>query len=334
MRLLIVRAVIAVIATSVPAAASAETLYAYCTDRDHSNVISSFFTYEGIFRDFDEIKNQWEQAVSAQLGIDTAKITGRCFAATNRDKAESYYENILGYTDEVLVPFAPISRHASASPPEPAAPRKESAERVTKTTTASAPAAERPVKRRADYEAEFQARRAEYERKLAQQQKQVEDYRRAQDEVVRTKAEQQAKADSAAAAFKAKQEAYAETVRQHEAKDAAAKQLLADFDKRHGPGQGKKQPSTNTDANRCVTTGETKLNATFQGNTAASILNGCGQPVDVRICLLTSTKGWNCGVGYGVASQGSWSWSSFNATGPVFVDARVSGSSRPLASPS
>ena len=83
-----------------------------------------------------------------------------------------------------------------------------------------------------------------------------------------------------------------------------------------------------------MTTGETKLNATFQGNTAASILNGCGQPVDVRICLLTSTKGWNCGVGYGVASQGSWSWSSFNATGPVFVDARVSGSSRPLASPS
>jgi hypothetical protein len=112
--------------------------------------------------------------------------------------------------------------------------------------------------------------------------------------------------------------------------ELAAQKMLKDFEERHR--LGKDKASTDEDANRCVTTAETKLNATFKGNTAASVINGCGQPVDVRICLMTS-KGWNCGVDYGVASQSTASHSSFNATGQVFVDARVSSSSRALASP-
>jgi hypothetical protein len=90
--------------------------------------------------------------------------------------------------------------------------------------------------------------------------------------------------------------------------------------------------STDTDANRCVTRPEIRQNDTSKGNTAAYITNGCGTKVDVRICLMTD-KGWNCGVSWGVAPQASWSWSSFNATGPVFVDAKVTGSSGKLASP-
>ncbi len=191
-------------------------------------------------------------------------------------------------------------------------------------------AAEEAAARKAKYEAEFQAKQAEYERKLAEQQQQVEDFKRAQEEVERTRAANQAKADAAAAAFKAEQEAYAESVRHNEAQQEAAKKLMADWDARHGL---KAKASTDTDANQCVTQAETQLNASFKGNTAASIINGCGQTVDVRICLMTSTKGWNCGVSYGVGSQEKWSWSSFDATGPVFVDARISGSSRPLASP-
>lgn len=96
--------------------------------------------------------------------------------------------------------------------------------------------------------------------------------------------------------------------------------------------------STDTDANRCVSSPETRLNDTYAGNTSATVLNGCGQPVDVRICLMTErTEGgatWNCGVDYNVAGQARASHSSFKATGPVFVDARVTGSSRPLAYPS
>jgi hypothetical protein len=90
--------------------------------------------------------------------------------------------------------------------------------------------------------------------------------------------------------------------------------------------------STDTDANRCVTQSEVRQNDTTRGNTAAYIVNGCGQPVDVKICLMTET-GWKCGATGGVPSQGSWSYSAFYATGPVFVDAKITGSNRPLASP-
>jgi hypothetical protein len=221
---------------------------------------------------------------------------------------------------------------AEKKPAKSAAEKSDTAEASSEPPKKSAAqvAVEEAAARRAEREAEFQAKRAEYERKLAEQQKQVEDFKRAQEEVERTKAANQAKADEAAAKFKAEQEAYAESVRHNEAQQEAAKKLMADWDARHGL---KAKASTDTDANQCVTQAGTQLNASFKGNTAASIINGCGQPVDVRICLMTSTKGWNCGVGYGVGSQEKWSWSSFDATGPVFVDARISSSSRPLASP-
>lgn len=90
--------------------------------------------------------------------------------------------------------------------------------------------------------------------------------------------------------------------------------------------------STDTDANRCVSSPEIRENVNYKDNTAASITNGCGTNVDVRICLMTE-KGWNCGVSWGVAPQASWSWSSFHATGGVFVDAKVTGSGGKLASP-
>ena len=196
--------------------------------------------------------------------------------------------------------------------------------------SAAQSAGEAVAGRKANYEAEFRARQAEYELKLADQQRQVEAFKRAQDEVERTKAANQAKAEAAAAKFKAQQDAYADTLRRNGQQQEAAKKLMADWDARNGL---KAKASTDTDANQCVMRAGTQLNANFKGNTAASIVNGCGQPVDVRICLMTSTKGWNCGASYGVGSQGKWSWSSFDATGPVFVDARVSSSSRPLAQP-
>lgn len=235
-----------------------------------------------------------------------------------------YFDNTVKFDElkNVKPKSLPNDQRASHDdePKDDAEPKKSAAQL----------AAEAAAERKAKYEAEFQAKQAEYERKLAEQQKQVEDFKRAQEEVERTKAANQAKADEAAAKFKAEQEAYAETLRRNEERQEAAKKLMADWDARHGL---KAKASTDTDANQCVTQAETQLNATFKGNTAASIINGCGQPIDVRICLMTSTKGWNCGVGYGVGSQEKWSHSSFDATGPVFVDARISSSSRPLAHP-
>jgi hypothetical protein len=90
--------------------------------------------------------------------------------------------------------------------------------------------------------------------------------------------------------------------------------------------------STDTDANRCVTQSEVRVDDTFKGNTAAYVLNGCGTPVDVKICLMTDT-GWQCGATTGLASQARWSHSAFRATGAVFVDAKPAGSSRRLGSP-
>ena len=90
--------------------------------------------------------------------------------------------------------------------------------------------------------------------------------------------------------------------------------------------------STDTDANRCVTSAEVRVNDTTQGNTAAYVTNGCGTTVSMKICLMTET-GWKCGVNGGVHSQASWSYSAFHATGPVFVDAKVADSNRPHASP-
>ncbi len=90
--------------------------------------------------------------------------------------------------------------------------------------------------------------------------------------------------------------------------------------------------STDTDANRCVTSASLKLDDTFKGNTSATVINGCPTPVDVRICLMRE-GGWNCGVGWGIAPQRSFGYSSFAATGQVFTDARTSGSNRPLSKP-
>jgi hypothetical protein len=110
---------------------------------------------------------------------------------------------------------------------------------------------------------------------------------------------------AAAEAYKAEQEAAADKVRH-------------DMDARNNLG--------------CVTQPVLQANASFQGNTGASVVNGCADKVDVKICLMTD-KGWNCGVNWGLESQSSWSWSSFNATGEVFMDYRISGSSKQLLNP-
>jgi hypothetical protein len=91
--------------------------------------------------------------------------------------------------------------------------------------------------------------------------------------------------------------------------------------------------NSQTDAKECVSAPVLQSNATFEGNTGASVVNGCGRPVDVRICLMTESRGWNCGMSNGLAPQASWSWSSFHATGQVFMDARINGSGKQLASP-
>lgn len=65
----------------------------------------------------------------------------------------------------------------------------------------------------AEADAKFAADKAEYEKKLAEQQKQVDDYKRAQDEVARKKQEQKLQAERAASDYQKQLDAHAEAVR-------------------------------------------------------------------------------------------------------------------------
>lgn len=91
-------------------------------------------------------------------------------------------------------------------------------------------------------------------------------------------------------------------------------------------------PSTDTDATRCVTPPVVSPDSSFRNSTQAVVINGCDTPVDVRLCLMR-TGGWNCAVGWNIAPQAQWRHTSFESNGETFWDARVSTSSRELASP-
>ena len=93
------------------------------------------------------------------------------------------------------------------------------------------------------------------------------------------------------------------------------------------------EPKTSDDdARTCVSRPVVSASGTFKGQTAAVVFNGCKTAVDVRVCLLR-TRGWNCGVTWGLQPQDRWTHTSFETQGEVFWDARVSGSNEPLASP-
>ncbi|HEX7931154.1 MAG TPA: hypothetical protein VF470_09655 [Sphingomicrobium sp.] len=65
----------------------------------------------------------------------------------------------------------------------------------------------------AEADAKFAADKAEYDKKLAEQQKQVADFKRAEDEVARKKQEQKLQAERAAADYQRQLEAHAQSVR-------------------------------------------------------------------------------------------------------------------------
>lgn len=82
----------------------------------------------------------------------------------------------------------------------------------------------------------------------------------------------------------------------------------------------------------CMSDATIQQDATFKGNTAVRVRNDCSVPVDVRICLSTS-RGWNCGVAWGVDPGETRSHSSFNYDGEWFVSAKDAGSDTRLESP-
>jgi hypothetical protein len=104
----------------------------------------------------------------------------------------------------------PSANAAAEAEPEPEADRLSSS-RSEETASGNAPTRHKMTNAEAD--AKFAADKAEYEKKLAEQQKQVDDFKRAQDEVARKKQEQKLAADRAAADYQRQLDAHARTVR-------------------------------------------------------------------------------------------------------------------------
>jgi len=269
---------------------------------------------------------------SQEPGV-ASQVVGGWMVTMVLEKVDPSWFAVDGFGDNLKVIALGNSKKVVTPKPQQAA-EKGAAKPAEKSLSAEEIAAKERAARAAEREAEFQRKQADYEARLAEQKRQVEEFNQANADIAKRKADQAVAASAALDAFRKQQEAHAELIRQHEGElakyesELAANKVGADFDKRHGLGKA----STDTDANRCVTTAETKLNDTFNGNTSASIINGCGQPVDVRICLMTD-KGWNCGVRWRVGSQARASHSSFKATGQVFVDAKITGSDKALGSP-
>ena len=311
-------------------ASAANADVGYC----HANFRQNFFFTEVIElpegTEYVSVHRMFQDWIERRT--DRTASGAECNSFSSRAEAESMRAKFLHNLAAAGNPVEIVSGFPGNSAQQSAV--KEVRKPSQKGPNAAEIAANERAARAAEREAEFQRKQADYEAKLAEQKRQVDDFNRANADIARKKAEQVAAVKAAEDAFRKEQEAHAELMRQHEAEVAkyeselAASKVRADFDKRHGLGKA----STDTDANRCVTTAETKLNDTFKGNTSASIINGCGQPVDVRICLMTD-KGWNCGVRWGVGSQAQASFSAFNATGQVFVDAKITGSDKALASP-
>jgi hypothetical protein len=184
----------------------------------------------------------------------------------------------------------------------------------------------------ADYEAKVAARDAEIARQKAKLEADRQQAAQVEAEFERKKAEharEVAEANRQLQEYQAAQRRHASCVsgdRNACADIAAGKPALAAAIADAG------KASTDTDATRCVSSPVVGPSDVWKDATAATVVNGCPTAVDIRICLLRE-GGWNCGVNWGLQPQQKWVWWSFKANGEIFWDARVAGSSKPLASP-
>jgi hypothetical protein len=326
-------ALVGATAILIPAQAQADANYGYCYAglKAWELQVTPIFAFPALSK-YQSVQGFFEDFIEREFGRSPSQFTCNGFdtegEAANMRATHMSNASAQGTSMHTIAGFDEYLREMLD--PGPSRKPKPSSTSTTAKADPKPEADELPRKSKADYDAEFAVKQAAYERELAEQQRKVEEFEQAKRDLAQRQSDQKAAAQQAL-------NQHADAMRQHDAEiakyqaevqAAAAASIRADFDRRHNLGQA----STDTDANRCVTTPETQQNVGTKGNTAASVINGCGQPVDVRICLMTA-DGWNCGVTYGLAGQAKWSWSSMNATGPVFMDARVTGSNRPFTNP-
>lgn len=346
MRKWILAAALAGTAATMSTAASAEG-YGYCWTRGNGvTFVSPIFTW-GDAEDFGmKVESNWKYFAWRQFRAEVLS-RGACSKFSSEGEAQNFRSKLLNnlrrpenskYPLEIVdyVPVSPFGRLASKKTNREPAP-----ERRSESADQAKPQLPQAAELKAQREAEFQAKLAAHEASVAEYQRKVAER---EAEIARQQAQHAAAQDAAAreqAAYEAKMAVHRKQVEEAEAAKRRHMECLS-WNKRAcddilagtpaSDTADQQEASTDTDANRCVTTAEVRSNASFQGNTSASVMNGCVKPVDVRICLKRGTE-WNCGVDSAVAPQQQAVHSSFDATGEVFVDARTTGTSRPFADP-
>lgn len=320
--------------------------YGYCYARlNGQELVTNVFPWPDA-RDINfNIGSYWRGYLRSEWGFRDGNLED-CSMATTEAQARQNHSTYVQRAKAQIVDYVPLPKVRSATKPArkpPVAGQSPGQASANDPAEAAAKAERARTAAREQREAEFQAKLAAHEAQVAEYQRKV---KAREAEIARQQSEhaaaqekarqvQAAHAQRLAEAQRAREEWLA-VKRRHDRCMGGDQQACADMaagkpasaDKLADAGEA----STDTDANRCVTTAETRTNASFKGNTSASVLNGCGQKVDVRICL-KRTAGWNCATVWGVAPQARATHSSFDATGEVFVDAKVSNSKRALASP-
>lgn len=232
---------------------AANTIYMACHYQDDRgiNPVTQLFTLEGdAIGDsystwkYDGIK-EWEASVPGEVRYTSSYTTknfigqfrtfaeeqgdshSNCWVTTSKDLARAWFRTMSAksnYDFTRMQDWRPRnagvlavedwSGNPSAGATEAAVEAgagKPSRPEAEETSADSTPGRHKMTNAEAD--AKFAADKAEYEKKRAEQQKQVEDYKRAQGEVERKKQEQKLAAQQAAADYQKQLAAHAETVR-------------------------------------------------------------------------------------------------------------------------
>jgi hypothetical protein len=194
--------------------AQAAGLVGYC----HAAVGSAYYFTEVIElpenTEYVSVHLRYERFVEDRVG--KTPWDSRCDGFETREEAERMRSEYLGNLAQsgksvtFLTNFPPDPGQASSS-----ATSRSRGSALKTTNSASVPHGQlaKPKKTNAQADSEFAIAQAEYEKQLVAQEKQVEEYKRAQEEVARKKQEQKAAAEQAAADYQRQLEAHARTVR-------------------------------------------------------------------------------------------------------------------------
>ena len=183
----------------------------FATKPDEVRYVSSYTTrnFVGQFKAFAE---EWDS--HSQCFVTTSRDHALAHVATFSRSNKVDQSRIQDWSPKNagVLAIQDWSGRPSATPIETAETEQKTDERSSREEAAPKPPT-RPKMSNAEADAKYEADMAEYRKKLEAQQKQVADFKQAQDDVARKKQEQKLAAERAAADYQRQLAAHADTVR-------------------------------------------------------------------------------------------------------------------------